>query len=195
MNLFNDLWIARDGATECKSPVGRSRFINQMMWLLCAVFTFFIKYRNVDRYTMTTLKALQAYVQGLQNRSLSHRFHGYQSLPWAGGGLLVFLMRKKQADVLKLLTWCSLHNPRCRARSTCPSNIGRGKILGMRCGMPSLSMGLGYENPWGNLYVGEECEGNFKLKHVPACSWGQEGISCPKVFAANVKVVYLRFCA
>lgn len=96
MNLFNDLWIARDGATECKSPVGRSRFINQMMWLLCAVFTFFIKYRNVDRYTMTTLKALQAYVQGLQNRSLSHRFHGYQSLPWAGGGLLVFLMRKNK---------------------------------------------------------------------------------------------------
>lgn len=36
----------------------------------------------------------------------------------------------------------------------CPSNIGRGKIVGMQYGMPSPLMGLGHKKPWGNLCQG-----------------------------------------
>lgn len=177
-------------------PCGQIWIINQMMWLLGTVCTLLKKKcRNIDWYTATTLKASQTYVQGLQNCSLSHRFHGYQSLPWASRGLPSFLRRKNT-------NWCSqtvthlvfLTQSIVQGKVYCPFNTGRGKIPGMQCGMPSPLLWLGHKNPWGNLYVREECEGNVKIKHVPACSWGQEGIACPKVFAANVEVVYLRFC-
>lgn len=80
----------------------------------------------------------------------------------------------------------------------CPFKVERRKTLVAQTGIfwrcPDFCWDLAMRVPE-ETYVSKECEGKFKMKKVAVCSWGQEGMACPKVFAPHVKVVYLKYCA
>lgn len=91
-----------------------------------------------------------------------------------------------------------LTQPRLLWKAYCPFKVERkntGRADWDFLKVPRVLLGLGHENSRGNLYVTKECEGKFKVKKAAVCYWRQEGMACPKVFAAHVKVVYLRYCA
>lgn len=91
-----------------------------------------------------------------------------------------------------------LTQPRLLWKVYCPFKVERkntGRADRDFLKVPRVLLGVGHEISWGNLYVIKECEGKFKVKKAAVCYWRQEGMACPKVFAAHVKVVFLRYSA